>query len=432
MNAVGILLQQLPTALGKNEMKQMETNQELSAQSFHELLSYKEEVVKVMEQLKQLEEVPFDSQALHHALQSVDIPLAFKQWMIGMGAEPLALQPMLKEEWTVLGANQPQSEIQPTENGQKPSSDKQAANNSIQQQMVAVFSKVEPILAQIKDQQDIKQATTKLADFLYTWSELSKQAKSIGLSEDIAARLSDNKNVKEVAIWKQLVAAFEKRSAFVQKQHYNSEAKVTSGDVAKWLTKAIESISEPKQTVFHSKEQITTNNSMNHQLSVPMAKLEQHVIYLQPEQSTPRQNGQELMQQLQRIMNSSKFMKLPNGANQLNLTLRPQHLGDISVRLTQLDGVMTVRILVQSQAAKEMLESNIHKLRNMFSPQQVVIEKQEGILQQGQQTQRGNGAESQQYPNQQEQQQQQSEHENTDNDAEFTTSFQEVLLNEQV
>src|SRR5699024_4075522 len=43
----------------------------------------------------------------------------------------------------------------------------------------------------------------------------------------------------------------------------------------------------------------------------------------------------------------------------------------------EMNGEMTVKITVSSQATKKMLEANIHQLKNMFSPHQVVIEKQE-------------------------------------------------------
>lgn len=42
----------------------------------------------------------------------------------------------------------------------------------------------------------------------------------------------------------------------------------------------------------------------------------------------------------------------------------------------KIDGEMTVKITVMSQAAKELLEKNIHQLRHLFSPNQVVVERQ--------------------------------------------------------
>src|SRR5690625_7091782 len=50
------------------------------------------------------------------------------------------------------------------------------------------------------------------------------------------------------------------------------------------------------------------------------------------------------------------------------------------VRLEEVNGEMTAKIIVTTEAAKKALQSNIHQLKNMFSPHQVVIERQDEIV----------------------------------------------------
>lgn len=431
---VAMLLQQLPSTVDKKGSMPLTVKEQQTEHAFHELLASKQELGKMMDQI--CEKLPDDKTNWLSEEMSPFMQQWVSKWFETQGNERVQPEESLNKEIAIQIEKQLPSEQLLLGNESISITDEQSANLLIQKELTAIFSKVSTLLSQLNNQQNnqpnIQQAASKLVHLLQQWSELSKQVSTAGNTEKAIIRLNEGGNTKEATIWKQLVATFEKRSAFVQKQHYNNEAKISSGDVAKWLTKVMEEMSKTKQTTTYAKEPITTMNNIN-PTSVPMAKLEQHVIYLQPEQQTQRNTGQELVQQLQRIMQSSKFMKMPNGVNQLHLTLRPEHLGDMTVRFTQTDGVMAVRILVQSQAAKEMLESNIHKLRNMFSPQQVTIEKQEGILQQSQQMQKGTGSESQQYSDSQEQKQQEFHDDSAaDNNEEFMTTFHELLMNEQV
>ncbi|QHS22250.1 flagellar hook-length control protein FliK [Virgibacillus sp. MSP4-1] len=111
--------------------------------------------------------------------------------------------------------------------------------------------------------------------------------------------------------------------------------------------------------------------------SMPMSKVEQFTIYLQRNggNQAATNNSHDFMEQFQKIIKSSRFIQ-NEGSAQMTLKLKPAHLGDMIVKFTQINGEMAVRIAVSSQAAKEMLESNINQLRHMFQPHQVVIDKQ--------------------------------------------------------
>src|SRR5699024_1587745 len=84
--------------------------------------------------------------------------------------------------------------------------------------------------------------------------------------------------------------------------------------------------------------------------------------------------SRNLASDLSNIINRSSFLKQA-GLEELTLTLRPHSLGDVTIRLAQINGEMTVRFLVTTEAAKKLFEANLHQLKPMFAPNQVVVER---------------------------------------------------------
>jgi Flagellar hook-length control protein FliK len=109
---------------------------------------------------------------------------------------------------------------------------------------------------------------------------------------------------------------------------------------------------------------------------LPMSKLEQFTIYLGRHQSTATSTQQQFMEQLEQIMKITQFNQ-KNGTLELTIKLKPAHLGDMMINFTQVNGEMAVKISVSTSSAKELLEANINQLKSMFSPNQVIIEKQQ-------------------------------------------------------
>src|SRR5690625_7739446 len=77
-------------------------------------------------------------------------------------------------------------------------------------------------------------------------------------------------------------------------------------------------------------------------IQMPLSELEQYVIHMNQSQGT-QTAGKELMDQFQQIIKSSRFLA-NNGMNQLSIALKQQNMGDMMVKFTQMDGVMTVNI----------------------------------------------------------------------------------------
>lgn len=286
-----------------------------------------------------------------------------------------------------------------------------------QKELAAIVEKVETLLSQIENKQDIKKVAPKILDLLQQWTSMEKK---LGNRESgMLSTLNKNEGTKEQAIWRELVQSFQKRDQLAAKQHYNSDSKVTSSDVAKWIGNAIENQGNVERPA--GQPNVT---------DMPITRLEQHVIHLNQARGS-QSTGKQLIEQFQKIMQASKFSTMLNGTNQLSITMRPENLGELMVRLTQVNGEMTVKILVTSQATKEMLEANMGQLRNMFSPQQVLIEKQELTAQQEQNSQKEKGDQEGQSKDQNKPQYQDQNNDEQHLEDDFETQFQE-LLNEKV
>lgn len=291
---------------------------------------------------------------------------------------------------------------------------------TLQKEFADVFAKAEELLSQITTKQDIVKMSPKILKLIQQWAAIERQSEKTKGTQNVLPS-TENAETKEEKIWKTLIQTFHKREQLVSKQQYNTDAKVTTTDISKWIQNALDNHSQVDRV--QGQQAISSS-------PVPMSKVEQYVIHLNQSQNAPPAD-EELIEQFQKVMKSSKFLAKPNGVNQLSIALRPHNLGEMMVRLTQIDGEMTVKIVVTSAAAKNMLESNMHQLKSMFSPQQVVIEKQDLTIQPGQDAQKeqndGQYDEQEQNPSQHSDQRQ-----NAETDDDFAAYFNEQLMNEKV
>lgn len=206
--------------------------------------------------------------------------------------------------------------------------------------------------------------TSALLRLLEQWTSLSESEKN-QLETMIAEQLTE----KDETVWKQLVHIYESRTKMAQSGHYTSDASISRMDLENWLQQAVErqvSVTNPTVNHYGSNEHVQMN----------MSTQEQFVIHANSMERV-EQISNQLMTQFTNIMKSSQFTKQPN--HELMIQLQPENLGHMIVRFTQVDDELTVRIIVSSLATKGMLEANIDKLKHMFLPHQVTIEKDESI-----------------------------------------------------
>src|SRR5690625_6366914 len=104
-----------------------------------------------------------------------------------------------------------------------------------------------------------------------------------------------------------------------------------------------------------------------------MTKVEQLVIFQQnKELRTSTTFEQQLLLKFEEAIRSSQILRANQGPNQLLFHLKPENLGEMMVRLVEVNGEMTAKIIVTTEEAKKALQSNISQLQNMYSPHQEI------------------------------------------------------------
>lgn len=84
--------------------------------------------------------------------------------------------------------------------------------------------------------------------------------------------------------------------------------------------------------------------------------------------------GEVLVKEIQAIMKRANFGQV-NGSNRLLIKLYPEHLGQLRIELVETNGLLTARILASTAAAKELLDSQLHQLRQGFQQQNLQVER---------------------------------------------------------
>lgn len=229
-----------------------------------------------------------------------------------------------------------------------------ATSKAIQEVSTQAHELIEEVLNQ---EQSVK-IHKQLAQLLEQAQNLKQQLTSLG-DEELAEGEKDTVD----KIWSNLQSMYEKRTSINKGGIYTENAKVRPADVGTWLQHMVGD-TELSQTQSHISMQ-------QH-----MTPVEQYVMHIRTQDGGTLQNEQ-MMQQFQQIVNQSALGK-NQFFKQLSITIQPEQLGEMTIRLVQIEGEMIAKITVTSQATKSALESNLHQLKNMFAPHQVMIEKQEG------------------------------------------------------
>lgn len=81
-----------------------------------------------------------------------------------------------------------------------------------------------------------------------------------------------------------------------------------------------------------------------------------------------------LIKELQNIFKRANFGQTA-GTNRISIKLYPEHLGQLRIELLQTNGLLTARILASNALGKEMLESQLHQLRQAFLQQNIQVER---------------------------------------------------------
>lgn len=230
-------------------------------------------------------------------------------------------------------------------------------------QLSGVLQQLNLILNNQEHVEDLTRISKDMHKLLQLWVRLPQQMQQ-SLKENELTVETDEEN----ELLSRLISLFEKRNSFAKQNVYQMNSSITNDDVQKWLQQSLE------KHAITDHERKTVNISS--QQPIHMSHLQQYTLHVSDSDRIDA-ISRNLVSDLSNIINRSSFLKQP-GLEQLTLTLKPQSLGDVTIRLAQVNGEMTVRFIVTTQAARELFESNLNQLKPIFSPNQVVIERDVG------------------------------------------------------
>lgn len=104
----------------------------------------------------------------------------------------------------------------------------------------------------------------------------------------------------------------------------------------------------------------------------PISKVQQLSLALS--QSGRQTSSSELIRQFANIIARSS---LSNGGGEQRLTIKlyPEHLGSLRIELIQRETGMIARLLTSTAAARDVLEAQVHSLKQAFGMQNIQVEK---------------------------------------------------------
>lgn len=232
--------------------------------------------------------------------------------------------------------------------------------SAVSQQWIAILKEINVLMDKVTMNNGTYKDMKQLLSMLKEWSNMNSSSLHAFLE-------NSNMDRNKAKLWLQLVENFQRREAL--QSHYPKPITVT--DLEKWIQHAMKN-----QDLTGMQVERQDISSTLTQTTQP--KLAQYVIHMQ--QTEGNSLERQLVNELRQILIDSKFFTARNGMNQLSIRLNPEHLGEMVIRLTEINGEMTVRMIVQSQAAKELLDRNMHQLKHLFSPHQVAVEKQDTLF----------------------------------------------------
>ena len=178
----------------------------------------------------------------------------------------------------------------------------------------------------------------------------------------------------------------------------------------------------PFMTFMSSKEQTTTD----------VASITSHTVQTRPNtfQITLPQNqsaqSEALIKEMQAIVAKAQ-MSNNQGVTRLLIKLYPENLGSLRIELSQHEGVLSARILASTASGRELLDNQLHQLKQAFVQQGLQVERIDvgQTMQDSDRQQREQQGFFNQFFKRQQEEEQQEQH------AEPEQSFEDIL-NEEV
>lgn len=90
---------------------------------------------------------------------------------------------------------------------------------------------------------------------------------------------------------------------------------------------------------------------------------------------------QQFAEQMQKFMVKQFMLTQGNGTTEARLTLTPEHLGQVDIRIVMQNGQLTAQFMTDNVMAREMLENQMSQLRSSLSAQGLQVDRLEVVQQ---------------------------------------------------
>ncbi|WP_088033739.1 flagellar hook-length control protein FliK [Evansella clarkii] len=115
-----------------------------------------------------------------------------------------------------------------------------------------------------------------------------------------------------------------------------------------------------------------------------LSRLQQFFLHT-GSQPSERITEEQFLRQFQSVLKGGVFRNMENGIQQLTVKLNPQHLGRLDITIQQVNGVLIAKLTAATSQARELIEGQLHQLRQAFLGQQIQVDRVEVTQQQTQQ-----------------------------------------------
>lgn len=147
--------------------------------------------------------------------------------------------------------------------------------------------------------------------------------------------------------------------------------------------------------------------------------LEQNIPPLK--EKTARSEGKTFINQLYEGFKKINIGQFSNGLTKMTLRLTPEHLGMLTIKLQQQNGEMVARIVTSTQSAKELVDQNLHHLKQVLPNISIQVDRFEVFT--------DHPSENTHQEHHSKDEDEQNQHKNSQESAEKTTgeSFKDIL-----
>lgn len=120
--------------------------------------------------------------------------------------------------------------------------------------------------------------------------------------------------------------------------------------------------------------QSTTSTAGHETISANTVQTRPNTFQVTLPQTPQAAQSDAFIKEMQAIMNKAQ-LTTKDGLTRIMIKLYPEHLGSVRVELMQHNGVLTARILAATASGREMLDGQLHQLKQAFVQQNLQVER---------------------------------------------------------